>query len=267
MPHKCSATNCYSHSVRDKQLSFHVFPDKKKEPQIYVAWLSICPVDFQPKKDSRICSNHFTKSCHFYTPKKTKRKLFVNAIPDALLSPTKNNVGFVSTQTNVNEPFQFNYSHQQPTTSHRQDVDVERSHSHFDNTSYDSVNFQTPVSQHVFLIPRTPLKRSAVETPCSTPKKKWKSLYLNEITGKAANLIVGSNPLIDDLMSDDDVDCVLQAASLGTGSNCCEKVNIFGPSLSCTNCYLGPFRRQTGHGSTYRCNTPEHKGTYLLQEV
>jgi hypothetical protein len=138
---------------------------------------------------------------------------------------------------------------------------------HFDNTSYDSVNFQTPVSQHVFLIPRTPLKRSAVETPCSTPKKKWKSLYLNEITGKAANLIVGSNPLIDDLMSDDDVDCVLQAASLGTGSNCCEEVNIFGPSLNCTNCYLGPFRRQTGHGSTYQCNTPEHKGTYLLQEV
>ena len=158
----------------------------------------------------------------------------------------------MSTQTNVNEPFQFYYSHQQPVIGKKSfTLDVERSHSHFENTNYNSVNFQTPVSQHVFLIPRAPLKRSAVETPCNTLKKKWKSLYLNEGTGKAANLIVGSNPLIDDLMSDDDVDCVLQAASVGTGSNCYGIVNIFGPLLSCTNCCLGPFRRQTGHGSKY----------------
>jgi hypothetical protein len=203
MPFLCSASNCDSRSDKGIKLSFHKFPDKEKNPDVYAAWLSICPIDFQCGKSSRICSKHFANCSYFYTPTKTKRKVPFNGIPDGttLLS---SRIRFTAVQKIDNSLVE-----QQPSCSQ---TPVHLPH---DPTMLLDVSFLSPLGDYFdfqrnhrgLVAPLKPKK----STNCFNPKKKWTQLHFDCIE-KNFKCDSHMNPIIDDEMTDEDVAAVFQYA-------------------------------------------------------
>lgn len=59
----CCVVNCSNNPQRNKNLSFHHFPNKKKHSAIHRAWLvKLKREKFVPTKHSVVCSDHFTEN-------------------------------------------------------------------------------------------------------------------------------------------------------------------------------------------------------------
>ena len=84
MPY-CCVPDCNSHSQRNKDVRFHVFP---KDPTARKAWISRIRRENLPDPEScRICSKHFTQDCYEtnlmeeLTGQKAQKRLKKGAVP------------------------------------------------------------------------------------------------------------------------------------------------------------------------------------------
>ena len=179
--HKCEALNCIPHSNIDKDISSFQFPLDSARRN---AWLHIYPTNFVIKKASRLCSKHFSNSTYQNTPKKKRKKLFPNAIPDDILDLCNDQHSLQPTPNCL--PVEC---------SEIPNTEVETSQSSFESSVF-------------------PLNVADVRTAWAqeTPKKRWQRFHfgVEDVEHSSHEYFY---PLIDDEMRDEDVDAVLDRNS------------------------------------------------------
>lgn len=80
MPSYCSAFGCNNSSAGSTNVSFHSFPlNDKKLISIWIA--RIKRENFEPKKHSKICSDHFEPECFKIEMFSGRRHLIAGAVP------------------------------------------------------------------------------------------------------------------------------------------------------------------------------------------
>lgn len=91
---QCFAKNCFSYmnkESKEQSVSFHKFPDGKRNNDLYLLWVRNYRRDIEPASWSRICSKHFHPSMGNRTTNRAKVR--EGAVPTIFNIPKHLQVG------------------------------------------------------------------------------------------------------------------------------------------------------------------------------